>query len=134
MQFVALWLTLTVYHGAQIGEIIRGGLQSIAQGQWEAAGALGLSMPQRLRLVILPQVLQQVTPSLISQFINLLKNTSIGLAVGFTDLMSVASTTINQSFKPVEVMLVIMLVYLGIGLLLASALNLVSARAHRHAP
>jgi len=130
-QFVALWLTLTIYHGAQIAEIVRGGLQAIPKGQWEAATALGLSMPQRLRWVVLPQVIAQIIPSLISQFINLLKNTSIGLAVGFTDLMAVASTTINQAFKPVEVMLLIMLVYLGIGVLLASALNALNQRARR---
>jgi general L-amino acid transport system permease protein len=122
-QFVALWLTLAIYHGAQIGEVVRGGLEAVPKGQWEAATALGLSLRQRLRLVILPQVMQQIIPSLISQFINLLKNTSIGLAVGFTDLMSVASTTINQAFKPVEVMLIIMVVYLALGVLLAGGLN-----------
>ena len=131
MQFVALWLTLTIYHGAQIGEIVRGGLQAIPKGQWEAAIALGLSLKQRLRLVILPQVMQRIIPSLISQFINLLKNTSIGLAVGFTDLMAVASTTVNQAFKPVEVMLLIMLTYLTLGVLLASAFNRLTVRIRR---
>jgi general L-amino acid transport system permease protein len=130
-QFIALWLTLTIYHGAQIGEIVRGGLQAVPKEQWEAAASLGLTMRLRLRLVILPQVLRQIIPSLISQFINLLKNTSIGLAVGFTDLMAVASTTINQAFKPVEVMLVIMLVYLAVGLLLATALNALNTHARR---
>ena len=131
MQFVALWLTLTIYHGAQIGEIVRGGLQAIPKGQWEAAIALGLSLKQRLRLVILPQVMQQIIPSLISQLINLLKNTSIGLAVGFTDLMAVASTTINQAFKPVEVMVLIMFTYLVIGVLLASAFNALTVRVRK---
>lgn len=131
MQFVALWLTLTIYHGAQIGEIVRGGLQAIPKGQWEAAIALGLSLKQRLRLVILPQVMQRIIPSLISQFINLLKNTSIGLAVGFTDLMAVASTTVNQAFKPVEVMLLIMFTYLTIGVMLASAFNRLTVRIRR---
>lgn len=131
MQFVALWLTLTIYHGAQIGEIVRGGLQAIPKGQWEAAIALGLSLKQRLRLVILPQVLQQIIPSLISQFINLLKNTSIGLAVGFTDLMAVASTTINQAFKPVEVMVVIMLIYLVIGIVLSTLFNVLAIRLRK---
>ncbi len=131
MQFVALWLTLTIYHGAQIGEIVRGGLQAIPKGQWEAAIALGLSLKQRLRLVILPQVMQRIIPSLISQFINLLKNTSIGLAVGFTDLMAVASTTVNQAFKPVEVMLLIMLTYLTLGVMLASAFNRLTVRIRR---
>lgn len=131
MQFVALWLTLTVYHGAQVGEIVRGGLQAIAKGQWEAAIALGLSLKLRLKLVILPQVMQRIIPSLISQFINLLKNTSIGLAIGFTDLMSVASTTINQAFKPFEVMVIIMGTYLALGILLAGALNALAVRLRK---
>lgn len=130
-QFVVLWLALAVYHGAQIGEIVRGGLQAIGKGQWEAAAALGLSTRMKLKLVILPQVYRQVIPSLISQFINLLKNTSIGLAVGFADLMAVASTTINQAFKPIEVMTVVMVLYLSIGLLLSLVLNTVNARTRR---
>lgn len=127
-QFIALWLTLVVYHGAQIGEIVRGGLQSIPNGQWEASAAMGLTVRQRLKLVILPQVFRQIIPSLISQLINLLKNTSIGLAVGFADLMAVASTTINQAFKPVEVMTVVMILYLAIGLLLSLVLNVLNNR------
>jgi general L-amino acid transport system permease protein len=130
-QFIALWFTLVVYHGAQIGEIVRGGLQSIHKGQWESSAALGLTTRQRLKLVILPQVFRQIIPSLISQFINLLKNTSIGLAVGFADLMAVASTTINQAFKPIEVMTVIILMYLGIGLLLSTSLNMLNKRLRK---
>lgn len=131
MQFLALWFTLVVYHGAQVGEIVRGGLQSIPKGQWEAASALGLGTGLQIMLVILPQVFRQILPSLISQVINLLKNTSIGLAVGFADLMSVASTTINQAFKPIEVMTVVMLLYLVIGLLLSTGLNLLNQRLRR---
>ena len=127
-QFIALWFTLVVYHGAQIGEIVRGGLQAIPKGQWEASAAMGLTMRQRLKLVILPQVYRQIIPSLISQLINLLKNTSIGLAVGFADLMAVASTTINQAFKPIEVMTVVMLLYLSIGLMLSMGLNVLNNR------
>lgn len=123
MQFIALWFTLVVYHGAQIGEIVRGGLQAIPKGQWESSASLGLTTGQRLKWVILPQVYRQIMPSLISQLINLLKNTSIGLAVGFVDLMAVASTTINQAFKPIEVMTVIMLLYLAVGLFLSVTLN-----------
>jgi len=130
-QFVALWLALVVYHGAQIGEIVRGGLQSVGLGQWEAAAALGLSSRLKLKLVILPQVYRQIMPSMISQFINLLKNTSIGLAVGFADLMAVASTTMNQAFRPIEVMTVVMLLYLSIGLLLSAGLNLLNRRLRR---
>lgn len=130
-QFVVLCLALVVYHGAQIGEIVRGGLQSIGSGQWEGATALGLSTRLKLKLVILPQVYRQILPSLISQFINLLKNTSIGLAVGFADLMAVASTTINQAFKPIEVMTTVMLLYLGIGLMLSVCLNMLNERIRR---
>lgn len=131
MQFLALWFTLVIYHGAQVGEIVRGGLQSIPKGQWEAASALGLSTAVAIRRVILPQVFRQIMPSLISQTINLFKNTSIGLAVGFVDLMSVASTTINQAFKPIEVMVVVMLLYLFIGLLLSTCMNLLNHRLRK---
>jgi len=131
MQFLALWFTLVIYHGAQVGEIVRGGLQSIPKGQWEAACALGLGTAVTIRRVILPQVFRQIMPSLISQTINLFKNTSIGLAVGFVDLMSVASTTINQAFKPIEVMVVVMLLYLFIGLLLSTGLNLLNHRLRK---
>jgi len=130
-QFAALWFTLVIYHGAQIGEIVRGGLQAIPAGQWEGARALGLGTGRTLHHVILPQVSRQVIPSLISQLINLLKNTSIGLAVGFADLMAVAGTTINQAFKPVEVMIVVAALYLSIGLLLATGLNLLNTRLRR---
>lgn len=130
-QFVVLCVALVVYHGAQIGEVVRGGLQSIGQGQWEGATALGLNTRLKLKLVILPQVYRQILPSLISQFINLLKNTSIGLAVGFADLMAVASTTINQAFKPIEVMTTVMLLYLSIGLLLSVSLNILNQRIRR---
>jgi ABC-type amino acid transport system permease subunit len=130
-QFVVLCLALVVYHGAQIGEIVRGGLQSISQGQWDGANALGLGTRLKLKLVILPQVYRQILPSMISQFINLLKNTSIGLAVGFADLMGVASTTINQAFKPIEVMTVVMVLYLSIGLLLSFLLNRLNQHIRR---
>ncbi len=128
IQFVALWFTLTLYHGAQIGEVVRGGIQAIARGQIEAAAALGLSPRLQMRLVVLPQVLRTTLPPLTSLYLNLLKNTSIGLAVGYTELLAVAGTTINQSFRPIEVMTVVMAVYLAIGLLLSGALNLLNSR------
>lgn len=130
-QFVVLWLTLVIYHGAQVGEIVRGGLQSIGKGQWEGATALGLGSRLTLKLVILPQVFRVIIPPMISQFINLMKNTSIGLAVGFADLMAVASTTINQAFRPIEVMTAVMLLYLSIGLALSIVLNMLNQRLRR---
>lgn len=130
-QFVVLWLALVVYHGAQIGEIVRGGLQSIGKGQWEGAAALGLHQRLTLKRVILPQVFRVIIPPMISQFINLMKNTSIGLAVGFADLMAIASTTINQAFRPIEVMTAVMLLYLSIGLVLSLVLNYLNQRLRR---
>lgn len=130
-QFVVLWLALVIYHGAQVGEIVRGGLQSIAKGQWEGSAALGLGSRLTMKLVILPQVFRVIIPPMISQFINLMKNTSIGLAVGFADLMAVASTTINQAFRPIEVMTAVMLLYLSIGLTLSLILNMLNQRLRR---
>jgi general L-amino acid transport system permease protein len=111
-----------------VAEIVRGGIQAVPRGQWEAAAALGLSPAQQLRKVVLPQVLRITLPPMTSQYLNLLKNTSIGLAVGYTELLAVAGTTINQSFRPVEVMTVVMTIYLAIGLLLSGAMNLLNAR------
>ena len=131
--FMAAATTFSIQSAAFFAEVFRAGIASVERGQWEAARALGLGARRMLQHVILPQVSRQIIPSLISQFINLLKNTSIGLAVGFADLMAVASTTINQAFKPVEVMAVVAVLYLSIGLLLATTLNLLNARLRRSA-
>jgi general L-amino acid transport system permease protein len=128
LAFVALWLTLTFYHGAQIAEVVRGGIEAVPRGQWLAALALGLTPRQRMWNVILPQVARSVLPPLTNQYLNLLKNTSIGLAVGYTEFLAVGGTTINQSLRSVEVMTLVMSVYLAIGLLVAHAMNLLNAR------
>ena len=128
LAFVALWVTLTGYHGAQIAEIVRGGINSIPKGQWDAALALGLTPWQRMTAVILPQVARSVLPPLSSQYLNLIKNTSIGLAVGYTELLAVGGTAINQTLRSVEVMTVVMSVYLGISLIVATGMNLLNAR------
>ncbi|WP_162009411.1 ABC transporter permease subunit [Labrenzia sp. CE80] len=123
LQFVIVAATLSIYHGAQIAEVVRGGLQAVPSGQGEAAKALGLNRWLTVRLVILPQVFRIVIPPMNNQYVNLIKNTSIAIAVGYSDLMSVSGTIINQSFKPLEMMLITMAIYLVICLSVTSSLN-----------
>ena len=128
IQFCTVAVALGLYHGAQIAEVLRGGIEAVPQGQIEAAAALGLKGGQTTRLVVVPQVLRTVVPPLNNQFANLLKNTSISIAVGYSDLMSVAGTAINQTFRPLETMLITMAIYLLLCLALTGALNHWSAR------
>ncbi|MFJ6322144.1 MULTISPECIES: ABC transporter permease subunit [unclassified Rhizobium] len=128
IQFCTVAIALGLYHGAQIAEVLRGGIEAVPRGQIEAAAALGLKGGQTTRLVVVPQVLRTVVPPLNNQFANLLKNTSISIAVGYSDLMSVAGTTINQTFRPMETMLITMSIYLLLCLALTGTLNLWSAQ------
>ncbi|OCP00621.1 MULTISPECIES: ABC transporter permease subunit [unclassified Ensifer] len=128
IQFCTVAIALGLYHGAQIAEVLRGGIRAVPAGQIEAAAALGLKRGRITRLIVLPQVLRIIIPPLNNQFVNLLKNTSISIAVGYSDLMSVAGTTINQTFRPLETMLITMSIYLALCLVLAGTLNHWSAR------
>jgi general L-amino acid transport system permease protein len=119
----ALILGLTLYAGAFIAEIIRGGIQSVAKGQWEAARALGLKPNLIMRLVILPQALRVIIPPLTSQYLNIAKNSSLAIAVGYPDIYFVASTTFNQTGRAVEVMLLLMVTYLTISLTISLTMN-----------
>lgn len=123
IQFAVVLLTLGLYHGAQIAEVVRGGILSVPQGQIEAARALGMSPRSVTRFVVLPQVLRIVIPPMINQYVNLIKNTSIAIAVGYSDLMSVSGTIINQTFRPLEMMLITMGLYLGLCLLASWGMN-----------
>lgn len=121
--FAAILIGLTLYTGAFIAEIVRAGIQSVAKGQTEAARALGLTESQRLRLIVLPQALRVIIPPLTSQYLNLTKNSSLAIAVGFPDLWSVAFTTLNQSGRPIQVFLLVMGTYLMFSLLISFFLN-----------
>ncbi len=121
--FAALLIGLTLYTGAFIAEIVRAGIQSVPRGQSEAARALGLSEAQRLRLVVLPQALRVIIPPLTSQYLNLTKNSSLAIAVGFPDLWSVAYTTLNQSGRALQVFLLVMATYLAFSLVISFFLN-----------
>ncbi len=122
-EFSALLLGLTCYTAAFIAEIVRAGIQSVPRGQQEAAQALGLRPGQIMRLVIVPQALRVIVPPLTSQYLNLAKNTSLAIAVGYADVYFVASATFNQTGRAVEVMLLLMTMYLAISLLIAIAMN-----------
>lgn len=122
--FLSLTIALSIYHGGQIGEVVRGGIQSVPKGQAEAGHALGLRSFQIAWLIVLPQALRAMIPPMANQYLNLMKNTSIALAVGYSDLVSIMNTSINQTFRPVELMLLTMSVYLAIGLTVSTLLNL----------
>ena len=126
--FLSLAVALSVYHGAQVAEVVRSGIQSVPKGQVEAGRALGLTPSQISWLIVLPLALRVMIPPLTNQYLNLLKNTSIGLAVGYSDLVSIMNTSINQTFRPVELMLVTMTVYLVIGIAASVALNVFNRR------
>jgi general L-amino acid transport system permease protein len=121
--FAAILFGLTIYTGAFIAEIVRAGIQSVSKGQSEAARALGLSEGQRLRLVVMPQALRVIIPPLTSQYLNLVKNSSLAIAVGYPDLWSTAYTTLNQSGRAIQVFLFVMASYLAFSLLISFFLN-----------
>ncbi|MCY7277309.1 MAG: ABC transporter permease subunit [Phormidesmis sp. CAN_BIN44] len=122
-EFSALLAGLTIYTGTFIAEIVRGGIQSVPQGQWEAARSLGLKPGLLMRLVIFPQALRAIIPPLSNQYLNLAKNSSLAIAVGYPDLYAIASTTFNQTGRTVEVMILICATYLTICLVISLLMN-----------
>ncbi|MCR8550940.1 ABC transporter permease subunit [Salipiger sp. P9] len=125
---IALWLALSLYTGAFIAEIVRGGILAVSKGQTEAAYALGLRPSTTMNLVILPQALRVIIPPLISQFLNLTKNSSLAIAVGYMDVRStLGGITINQTGRELEGMLLLGLFYLVLSLLISGAMNIYNA-------
>ena len=122
-EFSALIIGLSVYTSAFIAEIVRGGIQSINKGQLEAARAVGLSESQALRLVVLPQALRIIIPPLSNQHLNLAKNSSLAIAVGFPDLFNIGSTMMNQTGQSIPVFTLIMAGYLIMSLIASLFLN-----------
>ena len=127
VEFGALLTGLVVYTAAFIAEVVRGGVASVPPGQWEAARSLGLSPLQTLRRIVLPQALRVIVPGLNSQYISLAKNSSLAVACGYTDLYSVAETTLNQTGRAVEVVLILLGSYLVIDLLISALMNTVNS-------
>ena len=122
---IALWLALSLYTGAFIAEIVRGGILAISKGQTEAAFALGLRPNTTMNLVILPQAMRVIIPPLISQYLNLTKNSSLAIAVGYMDVRStLGGITINQTGRELEGMLLLGLFYLIASLVISGAMNI----------
>jgi len=122
-EFVSLLLGLILYTSAFVAEVVRAGIQSVHKGQWEAAMSIGLRPSYALNLVVLPQALRVIVPPLTSQMLNLTKNSSLAVGIGYPDFVSVASTTINQTGQSIEPILMIMAVYLFFSLTTSAFMN-----------
>jgi general L-amino acid transport system permease protein len=127
-EFSALLVGLVIYTAAFIGEVVRGGIQAVRRGQWEASRALGLSEGQTLRLVVFPQAMRIIVPPLTSQYLNLAKNSSLAIAIGYPDLFKVGQTMANQTGQPVPVIILVMGTYLAISLVTSLLMNLYNRR------
>lgn len=127
-EFAALLTGLVIYTAAFIAEVVRAGIQAVPRGQIEAARAVGLTQVQLLRLVIFPQALRVIIPPLISQYLNLTKNSSLAVAIGYPDLFFVGRTIINQAGRAVPVFALVMGIYLALSLLTSAVMNLYNRR------
>jgi general L-amino acid transport system permease protein len=128
-EFITVLLGLSLYTAAFVAEIVRAGIAAVPRGQIEAASALGLPRPRTMRLVVLPQALRVIVPPLTSQYLNLLKNSSLGVAVGYPDLVSIANTSLNQTGRAVECITLVMAVYLVVSLAISLLMNRVNRGA-----
>ena len=128
-EFLALWLGLSLYTAAFIAEVVRSGIAAVPLGQSEAARALGLDHRMEIRLVLVPQALRVIIPPLTNQYLNLTKNSSLAVAIGYPDVVSIANTSMNQTGRAVECIAIIMVVYLTLSLSTSALMNWYNARA-----
>lgn len=128
-EYLTVLLGLVIYTASYIAEIVRAGIQAVPYGQHEASAALGLARAQELRLVQLPQALRVIIPPLTSQYLNLIKNSSLAVAVGYPDLVSITATALNQTGRALECIAVMMACYLTLSLLTSLLMNLYNRRA-----
>jgi general L-amino acid transport system permease protein len=127
-EFLALYLALSLYTASFIAEIVRAGIRGVSKGQSEASYALGLRPGLTTRLVVLPQALRIIIPPLTSQYLNLIKNSSLAVAVGYADLVAVGGTILNQSGKSIEIIAIWMLIYVSISLITSLFMNWFNAK------
>jgi len=127
-EYLTLLIGLTAYTSGYIAEVVRAGIQSVSFGQHEAAVALGLKRTQELRLIQLPQAMRVIIPPLTSQYLNLIKNSSLAVAVGYPDLVSISSTALNQTGRAIECIALVMLIYLSLSLLTSALMNIYNRR------
>ncbi len=128
-EYMAVLLGLVLYTSAFVAEVVRAGIASVSLGQHEASASLGLSRGHSMRLVVLPQALRVIIPPLTNQYLNLTKNSSLAVAVGYPDLVSIANTSLNQTGRAVECIVIIMLVYLTTSLATSALMNWFNTRA-----
>ena len=128
LEFATILFGLVIYTGAFIAEVVRAGIMAVPKGQSEAARAQGFTEMQILQLIVLPQAIRIIIPPLISQYLNLTKNSSLAIAIGFLDLYAVSSTMLNQSGRVVEVFLMLMAAYLSMSLTISLLMNVVNRR------
>ena len=131
-EFLALTVGLALFTAAFIAEIIRGGIQAVSKGQLEAARTIGLKEGEVLRLVILPQALRIIIPPLTSQYLNLIKNSSLALAIGYADIFNISRTVSEQTGQPVSVLAIVMLVYLIVSLATSVLMNFYNRMVQIH--
>jgi len=127
-EFVALTWGLTLYTAAFVAEVVRAGLLSVPRGQTEAAQSIGLSAAQTLRLVVLPQAMRLIVPPMTNQYLNLIKNSSLAVAIGYPDLVNISNTALNQTGRAVECIALVMAMYLTLSLITAAAMNAYNRR------
>ena len=127
-EFAALLAGLVVKFSASIAEIVRAGIESVGRGQWEAARALGLHPGQIMRLVVLPQALRVITPLLTSSYLDLTKDSSLAVAIGYPDLVNVINTTANTTGQSLEALAILVMVYLALNLSVSALMNLYNSR------
>jgi general L-amino acid transport system permease protein len=127
-EFLSLYLALSFYTASFIAEIVRAGIRGVAKGQSEAAHALGIRPGLTTRLVVLPQALRIIIPPLTSQYLNLTKNSSLAIAVGYADLVAVGGTILNQSGRSIEIIAIWMLMYVSISLITSLFMNWFNAK------
>lgn len=128
-EFMALWFALSIYTGAFIAEIVRAGIQSVSHGQTEAAHALGIKPNFTMRLVVIPQAMRVIIPPLISQYLNLTKNSSLAIVIGYMDLVAtIGGISLNQTGRALESMAIVLGVYLFISLSISALMNIYNRR------
>jgi len=127
-EFAALLTGLVLYTAAFTAEIVRSGIQAVGQGQWHAGLALGLTRGQTLRRIVMPQALRVMVPPMTNQYLNLTKNSSLAVAIGYPDIVSIANTTIHQTGQAVEGVLIIMAAYLTVSLSISLLMNAYNRR------
>ncbi|WP_320676924.1 ABC transporter permease subunit [Prochlorococcus sp. MIT 1300] len=125
-EFSSILIGLSIFTGAYIAEVVRGGLNSVDKGQWEAFKSLGLSQSIGLRKIIIPQALPAIIPGLTSQYLNLAKNSTLAIAVGYADIYAVSDTTITQTGRAIEGFAMLLCTFLIINLLITRAMNFVN--------